>query len=137
MLGPSLELFKIEGLIASEATAAPPEEHVLRLTESGRAELHRLLDAGLRGPMNEVNRLITALKLAFLDHLPPAARRRQCELLEETCEKERARLADLAARQEARGAMNSPRLTSWLTQEIAVIETRRAWFRRQRDSITD
>lgn len=126
LLGPSLELFKIEGLIEAVDPRQPPEDEVMRLTEEGRAELHRLMTTRLRGPMGEVNRLIIAFKMHFFECLPPSNRRQQLDLLIEACDKELSRLADLRAYPPVAGAESH--LASWLELEIAEIEGRRRWF---------
>ncbi len=79
LLGPSLELLKIEGLIEAVDPKLPNDAQTVRLAKDGVAELQRLMNAHLRGPMGEVNKLIVALKLYFLDlpdarAAPPAAR---------------------------------------------------------------
>ena len=55
------------------------------------------MTAHLRGPMGEVNKLIVALKLHFLDLLTPEQRRQQLEMLMEVCDRELVRLNDLRA----------------------------------------
>ena len=88
------------------------------------AELQRLMNAHLRGPMGEVNKLIVALKLHFLDLLTPEQRRQQLEMLMEVCDRELVRLNDLrASHTDSDGA-----LTSWLDHEIEEVQARRDWF---------
>jgi DNA-binding PadR family transcriptional regulator len=71
LLGPSLELLKVEGLMEAVDPKAPHDAQTVRLTQDGEAELQRLMNANLRGPMGEVNKLIVALKLHFHDLLTP------------------------------------------------------------------
>jgi DNA-binding PadR family transcriptional regulator len=125
LLGPSLELFKVEGLIEAQNPKLPHDQQVMLLTESGRAELRRLMTTNLRGPMGEVNKLIIALKLHFFETLSPEERRIQAEGLEEACERELTRLLDLRSHH----AENAGLLVAWLDHEIAEIESRRAWFK--------
>ena len=125
LLGPSLELLKVEGLIEAQNTKAPHDEQIMLLTESGRAELLRLMTANLRGPMGEVNKLIIALKLNFFETLSPDERRIQAEALEEACERELTRLLDLRSHHAESGGL----LVAWLDHEIAEIEGRRDWFK--------
>jgi DNA-binding PadR family transcriptional regulator len=125
LLGPSLELFKVEGLIETQNPQAPHDEQMMALTESGRAELRRLMTANLRGPMGEVNKLIIALKLHFFETLSAEEQRMQAEMLEEACERELARLLDLRSHHAESGGL----LVDWLDHEITEIEGRRAWFR--------
>src|SRR6202789_2509967 len=51
LLGPSLELFKVEALIEALDPKAPHDAQMMALTEAGRSELRRLMTASLRGPM--------------------------------------------------------------------------------------
>jgi DNA-binding PadR family transcriptional regulator len=124
LLGPSLELLKVEGLIEAIDPTAPHDRQLVRITADGRAELHRLLTANLRGPMGEVNKLIVALKLYFLDQLGPEQRRQQLEMLMEVCDRELVRLSDLRSHhQESDSA-----LIPWLDHEIGEVQARRGWF---------
>ncbi len=134
LLAPSLELLMIEGLIEAEEVKADAETQIVRLNAAGREELRRLLEAGLRGPLGEAGRLVIALKLAFLHLLPPAAQRRQCEMLAEICAKEKMRLADLLDGARI-GAALPPLFSAWLEHEIALIESRRDWFLALRDRL--
>lgn len=126
LLGPSLELFKIEGLIEATDPKLPPDQQIMRLTADGAAELQRLMTTRLRGPMGEVNKLIIAFKMHFLAALPAAAQAEQLSLLIEACDKELARLGDLRAYP----AVTRPdsHLASWLDLEITEITGRRDWF---------
>lgn len=124
LLGPSLELLKVEGLIETTDPKAPHDSQIVRLTKDGEAELQRLMNANLRGPMGEVNKLIVALKLHFLDLLTPEQRRQQLEMLMEVCDRELIRLNDLRAHHVgSEGA-----LLPWLDHEIEEVKNRRDWF---------
>ena len=102
VVGPSLELvasplelLKIEGLIEPVSDSdgeAVPDEEILRITESGRVDLTKLLSANLRPAVNDINKLILALKLRFLHLLTPAEQHLQVEMLVEISERELARL---------------------------------------------
>jgi DNA-binding PadR family transcriptional regulator len=65
LLGPSLELFKIEGIIEAIDAKQPADLQIMRLTPEGRTELQRLMTTRMRGPMGEVNKLIVAFKMHF------------------------------------------------------------------------
>lgn len=133
LLGPSLELFKVEGLIeAVVASRTPNDEQIIHLTDQGQAEFRRLMTAKLRGPMGEVNKLIVALKMHFLDLLSLEDQQAQLEMLEETCERELSRLSDLRAHH----ADEATSLIPWLDHEIDEAEARRAWFRRLREQLS-
>jgi putative AphA-like transcriptional regulator len=120
LLGPSIELLKVEELASVDG------DDMLAITEKGRLELKRLLKAGLRGPIGEVNKLIIALKLMFLDVLDIEDRIMQIEMLAETFEQELARLRDLRGRLANRPGL----LLDWLDHDIEQVEQRIAWFNR-------
>jgi DNA-binding PadR family transcriptional regulator len=124
LLGPSLELLKVEGLIEAADPKAPHDAQTVRLTREGDVELQRLMNANLRGPMGEVNKLIVALKLHFLDLLTPEQRRQQLEMLMEVCDRELIRLNDLRAHH----TESDSALIPWLDHEIEEVQGRRAWF---------
>ena len=122
LMGPSLELLRVEGLVEAEDGDDAP----MRITEAGRQELRRLLTAGLRGSAQaELNKLIIALKLRFLHLLDPVEQRLQAELLAEACEKELVRLDDLRGHH----AGEAGHLVDWLDHDIAQVRARLAWFR--------
>src|SRR5579885_3218332 len=62
LLGTSIELLRFEGLIEPVAGEGMADNAVMRLTEAGRDALHELLGAPLRSPLNDMGRLILALK---------------------------------------------------------------------------
>jgi len=130
LIGPPIEVLRVEGLIESDGGGAGPAA-ALRLTETGRQELMRLLGANLRGPLGEFNKLVIALKLRFLQLLEPAARRLQAELLAEICERELTRLTDLRRHYDDR----SGHLVDWLDHDIAQVQERLDWFRRLQDRL--
>ena len=138
VVGPSLELvasplelLKVEGLIepvpacSNDGGELEPDEEILRVTESGQAELTKLLAANLRPPVNDINKLILALKLRFLHLLAPADQRLQVEMLVEISERELARLTELRAYH----AGDTGQLVAWLDHDIAAIRDRLDWFR--------
>ena len=129
LLGPSLELLRIEGLIAPVAGRGFDDNALLELTVSGRAALSRLLLAPLKIQGSELNRLVVALKLRFLDQVSSADRADQLDLLADALTGERARLADLKAATDAA----SP-LGSWLDLELGQIDAKIAWCERLRTS---
>lgn len=125
LMGTSIELLRHEGFIR------PGEGDALALTGEGRDELMRLLRASIRPPMNDVGRLVVALKFRFLHLLPAEDRRLQLAMMIEACESELARLADLRARH----ADEPGHLIEWLDREIAAVEDRLDWLRGFRDRI--
>ena len=131
LLGPSLELLKVEGLVEATDPAAPQDRQIVRITADGRAELQRLMTANLRGPMGEVNKLIVALKLHFLDQLGPEQQRQQLEMLMEVCDRELVRLNDLRSHHKN---SDSP-LIPWLDHEIGEAQARRDWFLKRWEAV--
>jgi len=130
LIGPPIEVLRVEGLIESAGGGAGPES-ILCITEAGRQELMRLLGANLRGPLGEFNKLVIALKLRFLPLLEPAARRLQAELLAEICERELTRLTDLRRHYDG----HAGHLIDWLDHDIAQVRERLDWFRRLQDRL--
>jgi DNA-binding PadR family transcriptional regulator len=131
LLGPSLELFKVEGLMEAADAAPAHDEQFMQLTDAGQQEFRRLMTAKLRGPMGEVNKLIIALKMHFLDLLAREEQLAQIEMLEETCDRELARLGDLRGHHSDEATF----LTSWLDHEIDEVDSRRQWLRRLRERL--
>jgi len=131
LLAPSLSLLKVEGLIETDDDSIPQDRQIVRLSEAGHKELLRLMTANLRGPMGEMNKLIVALRLYFLDLLDRQAKIDQLQMLEEVCDKELARLSDLRNHHSASDGW----LPQWLEQEIGEVERRRNWFREVRQSL--
>lgn len=128
LLGPSLELYKIEGLIEAIDPKLSPEAQIMRLSADGQVELRRLMTTRLRGAMGEFNKLIIAFKMHFLGCLPVAEQRAQLDLLIEACDKELTRLSDL--RSYTPLSQSNSHLPSWLDLEIAEVDGRRQWFQR-------
>jgi DNA-binding PadR family transcriptional regulator len=124
LLGPSLELFKVEGLMEVRATNQKHDDQIMHLTADGEREFRRLMTAKLRGPMGEVNKLIIALKMHFLALLPRDEQRAQLEMLEDSCNRELARLADLRNHH----ANEETPLLPWLDHEIDEVTARRTWL---------
>ncbi|MFQ5959447.1 MAG: hypothetical protein ACE5LF_08780, partial [Alphaproteobacteria bacterium] len=125
VMASSIELLRFEGLIETAAEGQTPATAVLRLTETGRAELDGLLSATVRAPGNDFNKLVVALKLRFMHLLPRDEQREQAETLIEMREAELARLNDLRAA----SAGDEGHFRRWLDHNIAQIEADLAWFR--------
>lgn len=126
LLGASLELLRLEGLIeAVDGTAATetlPDDSILRITGEGEAAFHALMTSKVRGLANDLSRLVIALKMRFLPLLSDERRHEQAEILVEACETELARLRDL------RASYANGFLAEWLDREIAEATERRDWF---------
>lgn len=131
LLGTSLELLTYEGLVEpldGEEGEASTTDACLRITDQGREAFAALMTSQVRAPVNDVSRLVIALKLRFLHLLDNAARAEQSELLVEMCETELARLESLKAR------YREAELDAWLDLEIDLIKRRLAWFRSLRET---
>jgi DNA-binding PadR family transcriptional regulator len=131
LLGTSIELLHLEGLIEPVAGHGMADNAAMRLTEAGRAALNDLMTAPLRAPLNDIGRLILALKLRFLHLLARPDQAAQAELMVEAAEGEVARLEDL----QRRAAGEPGRLGSWLALELAQARARLAWFEALRASL--
>jgi DNA-binding PadR family transcriptional regulator len=125
LVGPPIELLRVEGLIEAVEGEGPAGEAPMRVTPAGRAEFVRLMGAALRPSVNDLNKLVLALKLRFLHLLGEEEQRMQAEAMVEMAEQELARLQDLERRRGGEGGL----LPRWLTHEIGQAEARLAWFR--------
>lgn len=131
LVGPSLELvaqplelLKVEGLIEAVDGRGFGDNARLRITAAGAQALQALLRANLRPQVNDLNKLIIALKIRFLHLLPAVERRSQAELMVEIFERELARLLDLRGHH----ADSPGALADWLELEIEQTRARLTWF---------
>jgi hypothetical protein len=129
ILGTSIELLRYEGLIEPVGPRAAPGQSLtadstVQLTDTGRAAFKELLTSRVRAPLTDLSKLVIALKLRFLNVLPPDEQKSQLEMLVELTEAELARLNDLRAQYAESGDM----LGDWLAQDIAQSEQRLAWY---------
>ena len=122
LLGSSLELLHYEGL-ASPVDSGPVEDGaVLSISQAGRDAFQTLMTSNVRAPVNEVSKLVIALKMRFLHLLSEEDRRDQADMLSEVCETELARLNEL------RSGYDQEPLAQWLDLEIAQLQQRLDWF---------
>ncbi len=136
LMGSSLELLRHEGLIEALGagdggglvTHTDPDAEVA-ITEAGRREMGELLRAPIRGPINDLNKLIIALKMQFLHSLDSPERRAQIDMLIEICEGELARLREL--REHHRDDVGS--FVEWIDHDTGQILERLEWFRALRE----
>jgi DNA-binding PadR family transcriptional regulator len=131
LMGTSIELLRHEGLVRTVDGAAHGPDALLALTDEGRAELYTLLRSAVRAPVNDVSKLVLALKFRFLHLLEPADRTLQVVMMAEACEVELARLLELRARHAAAPGY----LTAWLDHDIGQVEARLAWLHRLQDTV--
>ncbi|MBB4286360.1 hypothetical protein [Roseospira goensis] len=123
LLGSSMELLQVEGLISSSAGDRIDDTARLEITEAGHVELRRLLTANLRAS-SDLSKLVMALKFRFLHLLPPEDQRAQAELLLDSRETELNRLLDM---RQAHGDGDGP-FNDWLEHEITQAERSQAWL---------
>lgn len=128
MMGTSLELLRLEGLIAADDDVCDTKTAALHITENGRRELETLLNAHVRIPFNETNKLILALKLRYLPLLERAAQHSQMDAIIAACENEIARLDGLRPGLGEGDGL----LPAWLNSDIEELERRLVWFRKAR-----
>ena len=123
LLGTSIELLKLEGLIETVAAGADATEEMLRLTDTGTVALRDYLRTSIRPGVSDLNKLVIALKLRFIDVLDAEDRRDQLDGLRRMYEGERTRLLDLATHEEWSGGL----LPEWLRFERDMISRRITW----------
>ncbi|HEY4135045.1 MAG TPA: hypothetical protein VGO34_07500 [Alphaproteobacteria bacterium] len=124
-MGASLELLRYEGLASQQATDNGGEP-LLAITAQGRAEFDALMQATVRSPFNDLNKLVVALKMRFLPLLAPVAQVEQADLLAEACRSELARL--VALREQHSPASPLDAFADWLDHDIAQAKDRLGWF---------
>ena len=121
LLGSSLEIMRLEGLVAREIGATTPPEQ-LALTDHGRHAFHKLMEADLKVPLDDVARLVLSLKLMFWEYLDATEKLDQLDILHAVFENEIARLEDL------KKDVQATVLSNWLTLEIAQLRVRKDWL---------
>ena len=87
LMGTSIELLKLEGLIETVNQDDQSEAELLQLSVAGLEEL--------KAGGSELNRLVIALKLRFIDILTEDEKREQLSAIKEIYLNERKRLEDL------------------------------------------
>ncbi len=132
IMASSIELMRLEGLIETAEEGETPGAALLRLSDGGESELHDLLRATVRVTTNDFNKLVVALKLRFIDLLPPDERRDQVETLIEMREGELARLCDLRA---TAHADEGSYFLRWLDHDVDRCERDLAWLRDLRSEL--
>lgn len=95
LLGTSIELLKVEGLIEEGQQSDTLDEETLRLSDSGMKELKEYLRSNVRSGGSDLNKLVVALKLRFIDVLDPEHKLDELLGLKTMYESEKARLSDL------------------------------------------
>ena len=132
LIGAPIELLRYEGLIEADDASNGDGDSRLRVTESGRAELAALLESPLRAPINDVSKLVLALKMRFLHLLDPGRRREQLDMTIEACRIELARLVDLERHHAGAGDF-----ADWLAHDIGLVRARLDWLEGFRAALQD
>ncbi len=130
LMGTSIELLRYEGLVEPVDGEGMADDAVLRLTDAGREELGTLLASRIRSPLDDVNKLVVALKMRFLHFLDAEGRREQVDILAEATENEIARLEELLASGDGEGLLGE-----WLAHDIRQLRARLEWFEDLRERV--
>ena len=131
LLGTSIELLKLEGLIEVVENSGGDGEELLRLTTSGFQELKEYLKSTIRSGSSDLNKLVVALKLRFIEVLEPSERLDQLVGLQTMYQAERNRLQDLRKHKEWSAGL----LPGLLDLELAVTDQRLSWCGEQVEKI--
>ncbi len=123
LLGTSIEMLKLEGLIATVASCGDTGDDILTLTPNGKRALLEYLQASIRMGGSDLNKLVIALKLRFIDLLENEEKLTQIEILVRMYKAERARLKDLVNRNEWSDGLLIP----FVNSEIDLVEKRIDW----------
>ncbi|HAI28686.1 MAG TPA: hypothetical protein DHW36_08750 [Thalassospira sp.] len=125
MMGSSLQLLKLEGLVKEDTGSGTFSDAQLRLTDAGHEKFVELMQGNLRDTSGELARLIMALKMRFLHLLEEDIRTEQIEILHDVCELDLERV--LALREEH--ASEAENFTGWLEMEVKRLEQKRDWLK--------
>ncbi len=129
LMGTSLELLRYEGLVAAVDGGGAAENALLKITSAGATALQHLLQAPLRAPLSDLNRLILLLKLRFLHHLPADKLDAQLVEIAASLDQECRRLEDLRSAHAAAPSL----FLDWLDHDIAALKARLAGLRASRE----
>lgn len=121
LLGTSLEVLGYEGLVVLKDDPNS-QTSLLIITDEGRKQFVKLMTSGVRAPVNDVGKLVIALKMRFLDLLDEDNRLDQIEVMREMSENEAIRLRDL------RDSGANGVFADWLSFEITQLEERIDWL---------
>ncbi len=126
LMGTSLEMLRYEGLIDALDGAGMEDNALLDVTAAGRGAFQTLMRAHVRAPgLDDINKLVVALKLRFLHVLDLPSQLEQVDALVALYETDLARLTDLARHHDGDPGL----LSAWLAHDIVQVEARLAWFR--------
>lgn len=124
MMGTSIELLRTEGLIETDDPKEGDAEATLQLTAAGKTELRALLTANLRNTLDDLSRIVFALKLRFLHLLEPAVAAEQIDRMIEISEADKARRTDTKKRYGGEPG----HFGAWLDSDIEQANDRIVWL---------
>jgi hypothetical protein len=133
LLGTSIELLKLEGLIEVIESHSVVGDELLRLTKTGMNELKTYLRSTIRSGGSDLNKLVVALKLRVIDVLDLSDKYEQLVSLRTMYEGEKSRLEDLGTFKE----WSSGLLPQLLKLELIVAEKRIRWCEEQLNIINN
>ena len=114
LVGTPLEVLKVERLIEPVKDDTAQDSELLTLTPGGMEEIYRLLKSNSRAPVNDVSKLIIALKMRFLHLLPQDDQLIQIDILQEISQRQLDRFSELRAQH----SKDRGHLTEWLDHDI-------------------
>ncbi len=123
LLGSSLEILRLEGLIENKSATPDPESNILAITLEGKDMFADLMSCSLRTPPDDATRLVMALKLRFLTFLDEEERLDQIDLLREIAQTELARFEDLKKSHGEDGYLGQA-----LDMDITQVRARLSWL---------
>jgi hypothetical protein len=121
----SIEVLRQEGLITLiDPMSGPGPDALLELSGSGKNLLISILSTGLQPPINDIARLVLALKFRFLHLLSSDMQRDQLNNIIEASKTDLTRLLDLKSKHNHDPGF----LSEWLEHDIGQIEERLSWL---------
>lgn len=124
LVGTPLEVLKVERLIEPLDGGASDDDSLLGVTDAGKAEIRRLLKSNSRAPINDVSKLIVALKMRFLHLLDTEDQLIQIDILQELAQRQMEHFSELRA-EHSKGRGH---LTDWLDHDIDQARGRLNWL---------
>lgn len=119
LLGSSLELLRVEGLVIAKDRGEDP---LLSIAPEGEERFHGLMRCKIKTPVNDAGRLALALKLRFFNLMSREDKVEQVDLLLDLSEAEMSRLESL------RDDLPEGPLSKWLGVEIESLRQRLEWL---------
>ena len=133
VMGTSIELLRYEGLIefCEDGGEQNRDKAMLQITADGRQEVETLMLSTVRTPLNNINKLIVALKMRYLHLLDAGDQRDQAGAMTDACNAELARLLELRGSHAEAGG----HFLEWLDHDIDQVRERHNWFNNLKDRL--